>query len=530
MDGMRHVLFEENRRKNLLVVINAYAPHMGLVAKDDTLAEKFYSDLKLTVDKFKGMDYVITGDFNAKLGKQANSDDCIGSHGRGSRNQNGDFLHQFLSDNQLIAANTFFHHRAFHITTWEGVINKKKVYNQIDYILLQARRKHSMINARSYNVFSVDTDHRLVVTILHRKNDLERGKRTQKRPPEVDRVLTVLKKKKALIRQKLSQTNDPSKIKKMKKQRNRLNMCVKRRIGHLESEALLSEANEIMNAKDNAQAALAIKKILFRRKRKKLELPIEKLTEYFKEAFTMDNNPSWAPSFIKLVTQEEVTLARRQLKNGKAPDGVSAEDLKKEEITTLTSKLNKLIVGRDKVLTEGFLVPVEKPGKDASKPENHRPVILLSAYRKLLSQIILRRINPIIESSISNTQFAYRSGRSTGDIVLAHKYLVAGSLAKGFNRHCVGIDMSKAFDNVLRDKLINILRSKGVPEWDLSLNRLLLTNTTFKFKAGKQQAETFNTNKGVPQGDGLSPKLYIWMKHWENWKKRSRQTALPEIM
>ena len=41
---------------------------MGLVAKDDTLAEKFYSDLKSTLDKFKGMDFVITGDFNAKLG------------------------------------------------------------------------------------------------------------------------------------------------------------------------------------------------------------------------------------------------------------------------------------------------------------------------------------------------------------------------------------------------------------------------------------------------------------------------------
>ena len=132
--------------------------------------------------------------------------------------------------------------------------------------------------------------------------------------------------------------------------------------------------------------------------------------------------------------------------------------ISKEETTTLTSKLNELIVGRDKVLTEGFLVPIEKPGMDARKPENHRPVILLSAYRKLLSQIILRRINPIIESSISNTHFAYRSGRSTGGIVLALKYLVAGSLVKGFNRHCVGIDMSKAFDNVLRDNQYSSLK------------------------------------------------------------------------
>ena len=109
-------------------------------------------------------------------------------------------------------------------------------------------------------------------------------------------------------------------------------MCVKRRVGHLESVALLNEANEILNAKDNAQAALAIKKFLSRRKRKKLEVPIEKLTEHFKEAFTTDNNPSWAPSFTKLVTQEEVKLARKQHKNGKAPgpDVVSKISKKKK--------------------------------------------------------------------------------------------------------------------------------------------------------------------------------------------------------
>ncbi|XP_075239535.1 uncharacterized protein LOC142335053 [Convolutriloba macropyga] len=68
--------------------------------------------------------------------------------------------------------------------------------------------------------------------------------------------------------------------------------------------------------------------------------------------------------------------------------------------------------------------------------------------------------------------------------------------------------MSKTFDNVLRNKLINILRSKGVPEWDLSLIRLQLTDTTLKVKAGRQQGDSFSTNKEVPQEDGLSRKLF----------------------
>ena len=68
--------------------------------------------------------------------------------------------------------------------------------------------------------------------------------------------------------------------------------------------------------------------------------------------------------------------------------------------------------------------------------------------------------------------------------------------------------MSKAFNNVLREKLINIFRSKGIPEWDLSLIRLLLTDKTLKVKSGKHQGDTFSTSKGVPQGHGLSPKLF----------------------
>ena len=136
-----------------------------------------------------------------------------------------------------------------------------------------------------------------------------------------------------------------------------------------------------------------------------------------------------------------------------------------------------MIIERDKNLTAGYLVPISKPGKDPDKPENHRPVILLSTYRKLLSQIILNRINPVIDKSISSSQFAYRTGRSTGDVVLAHKYLIAGAKTKKFAYTCVGIDMSKAFDTVSRSKLLEILRHRGVEEGDVCLIKLLLTNT-----------------------------------------------------
>ena len=105
---------------------------------------------------------MITGYFNAKLGKQA-SMEAIGAHARGTRYKNGEYLQHFLCKNKLIAPNTFFKHRACHITTWEGWITIN-----IDYILLRISRKQSIPNARSYNVFRVESDHRLVITTLRR--------------------------------------------------------------------------------------------------------------------------------------------------------------------------------------------------------------------------------------------------------------------------------------------------------------------------------------------------------------------------
>ena len=74
---------------------------------------------------------------------------------------------------------------------------------------------------------------------------------------------------------------------------------------------------------------------------------------------------------------------------------------------SIKETVNEMIITRDTILT-GYLVPVEKPGKDPRKPENYRPVILLSTYHKLVSQIILNRIGPYIKQ-LSQKQFAYKS-------------------------------------------------------------------------------------------------------------------------
>ena len=43
-----HKIYQVEKQKTKLTVINCYAPHMGLTAKDPELGKKFYAELEKT--------------------------------------------------------------------------------------------------------------------------------------------------------------------------------------------------------------------------------------------------------------------------------------------------------------------------------------------------------------------------------------------------------------------------------------------------------------------------------------------------
>ena len=103
---------------------------------------------------------------------------------------------------------------------------------------------------------------------------------------------------------------------------------------------------------------------------------------------------------------QDVAAQVNNLKNRRATgaDGVKSEDLKAMPVETVADNLNQLIQNRDTSLTHGLIAPVHKPNKHSLDPASYRPVILLSVYRKLLSKIILARINQDLDAFISPSQ------------------------------------------------------------------------------------------------------------------------------
>ena len=99
--------------------------------------------------------------------------------------------------------------------------------------------------------------------------------------------------------------------------------------------------------------------------------------------------------------------------------------VKKEDFKVLSGTVIELLRNRRKILTSGVLVPTHKPGKDPGLASSYRPIILLSVVRKLISTMARKRIKLQLNRSLMDNQFAYREGYSKGDVVLAHKLLIA---------------------------------------------------------------------------------------------------------
>ncbi|XP_056102439.1 craniofacial development protein 2-like [Rhinichthys klamathensis goyatoka] len=135
-------------------VIVVYSPTN--VAPSDKV-EKFFEDLVRAVRGVPTHNFLaILGDFNARLGPE---DVPFPYHD--STNRNGTYLTAFLTEHELLAANTIFRKRTG--KRWTFRDRASGMLRQLDYILVRKKWRNSIMNAEPYSTFSsVGSDHRVV--------------------------------------------------------------------------------------------------------------------------------------------------------------------------------------------------------------------------------------------------------------------------------------------------------------------------------------------------------------------------------
>ena len=217
------------------------------------------------------------------------------------------------------------------------------------------------------------------------------------------------------------------------------------------------------------------------------------------------------------ITNKEITLAARNLKHKKAPgiDGVSNEMIKTsipDIIDTLRTSFNAILSSGHFPTTwkTGVSSPIYKGG-DPTDPGNYRGITLTSTLAKLFCQIINARVVNYLEDRklYAPEQAGFRKNFRTTDHVYVLKSLVDKHLKSKTDRlYCCFVDLQKAFDTVWHDAMLLKLQKIGVNGLCYKVIKSMYTNSIVTTKTTDGLAHTVEQNRGVQQGNNLSPTLF----------------------
>ena len=210
---------------------------------------------------------------------------------------------------------------------------------------------------------------------------------------------------------------------------------------------------------------------------------------------------------------DEVIHAITQLRRSGASgsDGISPSMLfhaREEAGIVISNILNHLVDGGavPKKLTEAIVTLLHKSG-DSDDPANFRPICLLQSCAKVLSRVLMRRMERCLADQEDEWQTGFRKGYSTIDNLHSVKQIIEKSTEHNL-KLCLGfIDSKKAFDTISWQSTWNALTEMGVHSTlILLLRRLYESGSTFILINGNRVP--VDVKRGMRQGDVLSPKLF----------------------
>ena len=200
-----------------------------------------------------------------------------------------------------------------------------------------------------------------------------------------------------------------------------------------------------------------------------------------------------APELLeKILDRENLNRAYKRVKANKGAPGVDG--------MTVEATLPWL-KEHGKELTESIRQGKYKPDpvrrKEIPKPDGGvRKLGIPSVKDRVVQQAVAQKLMPIYEPLFSEGSYGYRPGRSAQDAI----YKIRGYTEDGYE-WAVLLDLSKYFDTLNHEKLMNLLRKEVKDERVIQLVKRFLKSGVM------ENGVVMATEEGSPQGGPLSPLL-----------------------
>lgn len=156
-----------------------------------------------------------------------------------------------------------------------------------------------------------------------------------------------------------------------------------------------------------------------------------------------------------------------------------------------------------------FIVLIAKC-KNPTSPKDFRPISLCNVTMKIITKVIANRVKQTLPDVIDLEQSTcFVQGRLITDNVLIALECFHWLKKKKKGVMALKLDMSKAYDRLEWSFVGKTLSAKGYPQSMVSLIMRCIPSVSYQVLIKGQPSTSFCPNRGLRQGDPLSPYLFI---------------------